>query len=278
MLLPGMIRNNTVVLMLCRNVILLRLSPIVPFIPSNSLENKFQIQTTAIMKSLLKIYLLRIFLFVSCYSFGQELEPGVDRWRIKVSAENFISNDDAKPVSLKKLLALPLLDKKYSTGDFDSVLIPKKLNSLKEGDIISTEGYLHLVALEKASDTHRDGDYHIQITLHPQWTDSCFIVEIPYEEFASNDDLKPLFQKGRTFIRKRLLHDENKEPSTSGNVMQSEVYVKVTGQLFYDAIHAKDMRKGKFRGKKGKMKKAMHSYTAWEIHPVTKIEFAPKPK
>ena len=237
------------------------------------------------MKHLIKLKIVTILLFVIALSYSQttqDLEPGVDRWKIKTSAENFTSNDNATTVTLKRLLTLPLLEKKFSGGDFDEVLIPKKLGNLKEGDIISTKGYLHLVALEKASDTHRDGDYHIQLTLHPEWTDSCFIVEIPFEDFAANAELKALCEKNRKFIRERLLHDESKEPSSSGNIMMSTVYVKVTGQLFYDAIHASQMRnpdpaKRKFRGKKGKGPFPMHSYTAWEIHPVTNIEFAPKP-
>jgi hypothetical protein len=237
------------------------------------------------MKQMLKIKLLAVFFLLQSLIYSQtneELEPGVDRWKVKTSAEKFISNNNAKFVPLKKLLTLPLLDKKYSTENYDEILIPKKLGGLTEGDIISTEGYLHLVALENDSEKHRDGDYHIQLTLHPQWTDSCFIVEIPYGEFAPNLDLKKLFQTNRSFIRKRLLHDENKEPTGGGNIMKSEVYVRVTGQLFYDAIHAKQMsnpdpEKRKYRGKKGTSKKPMHSYTAWEIHPVTNIEFAPKP-
>jgi hypothetical protein len=229
------------------------------------------------------LFILLLFSSSAFSHTNQDLEPGVDRWKIKVSDENFVSNDNAKPVTLKKLLTLPLLEKKYSTNDYDETLIPKKIGTLKEGDIISTKGYLHLVAIENASGTHKDGDYHIQITPNRKWSDSCFIVEIPYEEFASSTELKSLCESNRVFIRERLLHNVNKEPSTGGNVMQSEVYVKVTGQLFYDAIHAAQMgnpdpKKRKFRGKKGIGPTPMHSYTAWEIHPVTKIEFAPKPK
>ena len=51
--------------------------------------------------------------------------------------------------------------------------------------------------------------------------------------------------------------------------MIHNVYVKVTGQLFFDAVHLNE----KPRGKKG-----MHSYTEWELHPVMNIEFAPLPK
>src|SRR4051812_25682012 len=129
------------------------------------------------MRNQIKAKLLCIFLL--CHSFifsqtNQDLEPGVDRWKIKVSAQNFTSNKNAKYVSLKKLLILPLLGKKYSSQDYVESLIPKKVGILHEGDIVSTVGYLHLVALENASGTHKDGDYHIQITQNPQWSDSCF--------------------------------------------------------------------------------------------------------
>lgn len=238
------------------------------------------------MKSIFKFELSLFFLFCSHIALSQtemQLEPGIDRWEIKVSAEKYTNTNSAKAVSLKKLLALPLLEKKFSTDAYSEILITEKVGKLKEGDIISTKGYLHLVALENANDTHRDGDYHIQITLSPIWGDSCFIVEIPFEEFVSNPELKSLCATNRSFIRRRLLHNENKQPGAGGNIMQHQVYVKVTGQLFYDAIHASQMRnpdqsKRKYRGKKGRSETPMHSYTAWEIHPVTNIEFAPKPK
>jgi hypothetical protein len=238
------------------------------------------------MRNKPKFNLFLFFLSCSIVAFGQtglKLQPGIDRWKIKISAVNFTANDDAKPVSLKKLLIFPLLTKEYSADAYSEALIPKKVETLKEGDIISTKGYLHLVALENSSTDHRDADYHIQLTLNPTWSDSCFIVEIPYEEFVSNPGLKALCTQNRSFIRKKLLHNENKQPSTTGNIMQHPVYVKVTGQLFYDAIHASQMRnpdqaKRRYRGKKGRSETPMHSYTAWEIHPVTNIEFAPKPQ
>jgi hypothetical protein len=235
-----------------------------------------------------KLHLQLIFAFLLILSTahsqpGMQLNPGVERWSIKVSAENFTSNKKTKYVPLNQLLVLPLVGSEYITDAFDKILIPEKVGALQEGDIISTKGYLHLVALENSSNNHRDGDYHIQLTVHPEWSDSCFIVEIPYEEFVSNPVLKELCAKNRKFIRERLLHDENKQPSGGGNIMQHEVYVKVTGQLFYDASHAGQMSnpdpsKRSYRGKKGNSPKPMHSYTAWEIHPVTNIVFADKPK
>lgn len=230
-----------------------------------------------------KTLLVTIMLINCVCVYAQEeidVSKGEDRWEVKT---NLLNKSKAKTVKLEKLLSLPLLDAKFSDKNFPDKLIPVKVGgSLHEGDIITTEGYLHLVALERASDTKRDGDYHIQLTLNPEWSDSCFIVEIPYSELAASG-IKDECDKARKFIRKRLLKNENKNPSPSGNVMKDTVYVQVTGQLFYDAVHASTMRnpdpkKRVYRGKKGGQKTAMHSYTAWELHPVTSIKFAPIPK
>jgi len=43
----------------------------------------------------------------------------------------------------------------------------------------------------------------------------------------------------RAFIRDKLV--KGKEPSTSGSVMQRQVYVTITGQLFYDDSHVGDL-------------------------------------
>ena len=222
------------------------------------------------------IYLAAFLLFITGSHALENIEvsPGIDRWSVKTSISN---TANAKNVTLDKLLSLPLLDKQYSDVTYPDKLIPVSVGGkLKEGDIITTSGYLHLVALEKASGTNKDGDYHIQLTLNPEWSDSCFIVEIPYSEFAASS-IKDKCDKGREYIRTKLL--KGKEPSTGGSVMQHPVYVRVTGQLFYDAIHAKGMRGANpsYRGKRGGQPTAMHSYTAWELHPVTQIMIAKAP-
>lgn len=173
-------------------------------------------------------------------------------------------------------MALLLVDEKYSSSAYNNNLIPTTLpGGLKEGDIVTTTGYMHLVALEKDENT-KDGDYHIQITLRPEWSDSCFIVEMPYAEFAAAA-LKSNTEANRKFIRTRILHDSSVQATVKGNIITpGSVFVSINGQLFYEAIHAKDMRnsdpaKNTYRGKKG-----MHSYTAWELHPITNIAFAPR--
>ncbi len=195
------------------------------------------------------------------------VQPGKDRWSVKTS----IGTGKSKKVALADLLQLPLLDAQYNDRTYATSLIPvaQQPGGIKEGDIITTTGYLRLVALEDDSKTGEDGDYHIQLTTTYQSTDSCFIVEIPYSDFIKNTMLKDSANGRRAFVRDRLL--KGKEPSRTGSVMQSAVYVKVTGQLFYDAIHAAQMKGSNpmYRGKKG-----MHSYTAWELHPVKDIEFA----
>jgi hypothetical protein len=214
-------------------------------------------------------------------TFAQEnidVAPGEDRWTVKTSISN---SSKPKKVALEKLLALPLLDEEYSDKNYPDKLIPVKVGgTMKEGDIITKKGYIHLVALEKASGNKRDGDYHIQLTLNPEWSDSCFIVEIPYAEFADGA-IKDKCEAARAFIRDEILN--GKTPSTRGSIMQGKVYVQVTGQLFYDAIHARTMRnpdpsKRTYRGKRGGQPIPMHSYTAWKIHPVIDIEFAPEPE
>lgn len=204
-----------------------------------------------------------------------ELNPGIDRWAIKTKVEKIATKPKVAP--LKKLLTLPLLPEKYSTDEYSNKLIPETVaKDLKEGMIVTTTGYIQLVALEKDKEK-KDGDYHIQMTLKQKWGDSCFIVEIPYPEFITNATLKILCEKNRDYIRKNIFKNEKMDPSSGGKSVEKGVYVRVTGQLFYDAHHAGEMRnpdklKRKYRGKQGDGPSEMHSYTAWEIHPVTNIE------
>ena len=203
-----------------------------------------------------------------------DFSQGIDRWKIKTSV---VHDPSTKPkaVALDKLLKLGLLDKEQSGKVYEAERIPVAMpGGLHEGDIISTTGYLQLVALER-DENKRDGDYHMQLRLEKIWGDSCFIVEIPYPGFVTDKKLKALCTKARHDVLDLL---DGAEPSESGKVLSPAIKVKVTGQLFYDAIHAKDMRnedpdKRKYRGKKGnKNNPPMHSYTAWEIHPVFSVE------
>src|SRR4051812_17350249 len=99
------------------------------------------------------ILLAVLFVFAYCNVFSQDEEldvkPGKDRWNIKTSVAQ---HKKPKHVKLSDLLQLPLLDAQYSTNAYDNKLVPEKQDgNIKEGDIITTEGYLRLVALEKSA-------------------------------------------------------------------------------------------------------------------------------
>ena len=194
------------------------------------------------------------------YAQDSDFTPGIKRWGIKTS---LVVN--LKTVPITDLLQLDKPFEHYHDAEYGNKRIPIVVqpDSLKEGDIVTTTAWLHLVALENDNEHHRDGDYHIQITNSPEWGDSCFIIEVPYPDFVEEPDLKAKCAEVRKFIRDRLLNGN--EPGRTGNIMQHEVYVTVTGQLFYDGGHGT-------RGKGG-----MHSYTLWELHPVFDIKFAEEP-
>lgn len=193
------------------------------------------------------------------------VHPGTERWPIKTSVPDGANLDHAKTVSLDDLLALKDVanvaknDKRYQ----DARIPEAAAANLKEGDIVTTTGWLHLVAGET------DGDYHIQISGSADSGDHCLIVEVPSPdpEYVKTADLRPRFDQVRTLIKSKMLKD--KDPAEGGSVMQHPVYVTVTGQLFYDDSHVGDQPRGK---------KGMKAATLWELHPVTAIVFAPKPK
>ena len=196
--------------------------------------------------------------------------PGKARWTIKTSLpQGADASGSGKTFDLAKLLAFPAApgvapdDKR-----FQNVRIPAFNNDLqvKEGDLVTTTGWLYLVATEKD-----DCDYHIQISLEPRTTsdkpqanDDCIIVEAPRPDFVSESELSSKVSAERDLIKSKLL--AGKEPSNTGSVMQHPVCVTVTGQLFYDDAH----ETGQLRGKKG-----MSSHTLWELHPITAFAFAP---
>jgi hypothetical protein len=209
---------------------------------------------------------LTIALLCACsilYAQQTGYEPGVDRWSIKTS----VIWGPAKKAALEKLMTLGSPISKYTEAKYGSARIKTPVNGLKEGDMITVKGWLQLIAVERDNEKHRDGDYHIQLRTASEWGDTCFIVEVPLPDFVQDKALHDSLVKVRQFIKHSLLKE--KDPGTGGNVIKG-AYVYVTGQLFFDAPHMKDLGK---RGKKG-----MKSYTAWEIHPVVSMRFAPKKK
>ena len=210
---------------------------------------------------------MRTFLFTlmltaaSCAAYAQ----GTERWSIKTSVPDGTNFSKATQVALLDLLALPNAPEvTHNDPRYQSARIPAKAgDQFPEGKLITTTGWLHLVAGET------DGDYHIQISGSAATGDQCLIVEVPNPDpkFAPSADLEPKFAAVRDLIKTKML--AGKDPSVSGSVMQHPVYVTVTGILFFDDAHVGDQPRGK---------KGMKAATLWELHPVTAIAFAPQPK
>src|ERR1700694_2300169 len=100
-----------------------------------------------------------------------QLKPGVERWPIKTSVPAGASKTSTVPLAdllgMQDAAGVTKDDKRYQ-----SARIPAQSGAtFKEGDLLTTTGYLHLVAGES------DGDYHIQISDSGQSGDHCLIVE-----------------------------------------------------------------------------------------------------
>ena len=133
----------------------------------------------------------------------------------------------ARYVPLTDLLALEnATDVTRNQKIYQDKRIPGKVHGdFQEGQLISTTGYLHLVAGED------DGDYHIQISATAESGDHCLIVEVPFwdEKFVKTEALRPQFEVVRTFLKEKTL--ARKDPSANGSVMRRPPYVRVTGVL-----------------------------------------------
>ena len=196
--------------------------------------------------------------------------PGKDRWPIKTSLPQGTSaSGSGRAISLDKLLTLqaaPGVKKNDERYQADRIPAFDNPLGIKEGDLVTTSGWLYLVATE--SD---DCDYHIQISPQarttankPQAGDDCIIVEAPRPDFVTESDLSGSVSRARDYIKAKLL--AGKEPSSSGSVMQHAVCVTATGQLFYDDAHVGGQPRGK---------QHMVSNTLWELHPITAFTIAP---
>ena len=209
---------------------------------------------------------MRTFLFVTVLTAasGAAWSQGVERWPVKTSVPDGTNFSKAAQVALTDLLALPdAPGVGHDDAKFQSARIPAKAgDKFSEGQLLTTTGWLHLVAGET------DGDYHIQISDSDSTGDHCLIVEVPNPDpkFTASADLQPKFAAVRDLIKTKML--AGKDPSVGGSVMQHPVYVTVSGILFYDDSHVGDPPRGK---------KNMKAATLWELHPVTAIAFAPKP-
>ena len=171
-----------------------------------------------------------------------------------------------KRVSLGYLLQFPLLDRAFDNQMRNTSHLPTDVYSgFKEGDVITTHGYINLIAIEDSGT--KNETYYMQLVVNPYRKDSCLNVRITADQFAG-DARKKLTENARLFVREQLLNGN--APTHSGNVMQRPVFVSITGQLVYNSALAGAMRGPHplYIGKKG-----VRSYTPWEISNVNRIQF-----
>jgi hypothetical protein len=204
---------------------------------------------------------------VGC-ALAEEDEPGTSRWPIKTTVPAGANLERPRDVPLVTLLALGTVpgvkgnDPRYQAQRIPAEAFDNFLG-LKEGDIVRTTGWLHVVARKP------DGDYHIQIAVSQEDQVRCLIVEAPNPDprFGVPADLQPIVAAVRDEIDRHL-----EGASVTGwrrvYKLKTPVYVTVTGQLFYDAAHVKADGSIESRGDEG-----CHSPTLWELHPVTEISF-----
>src|ERR1035438_10020249 len=162
---------------------------------------------------------------------------GVERWSVKTSVPAGATK--AVVVPLADLLAMQNADGvTHNDPRFATTRIPAPAgDKFPEGTMVSTTGYLHLVAGET------DGDFHIQISATAESGDHCLILEVPNPDpkFTATAEIRPEFQAVRDLILNKML--AGKTPSVGGSVMQHPVFVTVTGVLFFDDSHVGDPSK-----------------------------------
>jgi hypothetical protein len=194
-------------------------------------------------------------------------EPGKARWTLKSSVPTGADLSHPTFVPLADLLTLgePVPAVTKNDSRYARKLIPAFDNPhhLKEGDIVSTEGWIYLVATEG-----NDCEYHIQIANDSQNGSPCMVVEVPKPDAKSvkSVSLRAKIKSVRNIIKANILN--GKEPPSSGKVLAQPVYVRFTGQLFYDDFHIGTPPRGK---------KGMKAANLWELHPITAIEFVSPP-
>ena len=194
-------------------------------------------------------------------------EPGKARWCLKSSVP--AGSDFSHPVhiALADLLMLgdPVPPIKKNDSRYSKTLIPAFDNPfhLKEGDIVQTEGWVYLIATEG-----KHCECHIQIANDSLNGSPCMVVEVPKPDAKSikSPTVRAKAKSVRLLILYNLLN--GKEPSSGGTILKHPVYVRFTGQLFYDDYHIGDQPRGK---------KGMKAANLWELHPVTAIEFVSPP-
>jgi hypothetical protein len=133
-------------------------------------------------------------------SWAASPTPGVERWPIKTNEPATANTAHPKAVPFGDIIQLadpPGVTK--NDHRYQSTLIPPFADSLnmKEGQIVQTTGWLHLIAFEP------DGDYHVQISASRDSGDQCLIVETPEPDpaFVKDTSLHPQLSAVRELPR-----------------------------------------------------------------------------
>jgi hypothetical protein len=186
----------------------------------------------------------------------------------RLTANTALKNESAKngkSMSLNQLLQLPVLTKYNSRATVKNKHAAVKFG-LEEGDLITTTGYVQVVATENAG--KKNEVYYVQLTTGTSRIAPCFIIKITADQFASMASKKSA-DKAKKFIRERLV--EGRVPCAGGNIMRHPVYVSITGVLAYNTARAAEM---KGSHPVYQCKRSMRTGTPWELSRLSKIEFS----
>lgn len=145
---------------------------------------------------------------------------------------------------------------------YDKQRIPAFSNpqGVKEGDVISVKGYIHVVTLMG------DGDYNIRLTATPDSSDNYIVSEIPDDDDVADKTLRPRVIAAREFIKAHML--QGQDPSRQGSNVSAPAYIELTGQLYFSDNHVGDAPAADKQG--------THRATSWQIHPGLAIAFNPE--
>lgn len=181
--------------------------------------------------------------------------PEHHRWGIKTS---YKLDNPERNVPLGVLLALPLPNhgpKATIERQRISASVTIDNITLREGDNVTTIGYLRVAASEP------DGDFHLQLSETRDGMDNFLVIEAP-SPASVNKGLSPNVRAVRAYVVNAI----GRMPSSAGTVLKDPPLVEATGALFYDASHEAKDKHCLPRGKRG-----MLSRTCWEQHPVARL-------
>ena len=194
-----------------------------------------------------------LFALVLC-SHGQEKRQFVEsRVSIKTSLPPGAKLKDAKILSFQELSALPdPPGVERNDAHYQRTRIPAFPNRLgvKEGDVVTVSGWLHVVRLMG------DGDYHLRFSPTADSADHYLVAEIPDEDDVS-PQLRPMIEAARNFVKSKVLGGNG--PSRQEATLPNPLYIQITGQLFFNDVNVGNNSRPDAQG--------LHRASRWEVHP-----------